>query len=208
RRRARPRAAILAAAAALAGVAVTVVGLAGGGSAGAPHDPAAAGGAPAESRRRPPADHAAAPPSSSVGTTLPTGQVWPPPPVDDDACPPVPAPVAADVDGDGCEEGVDVEGGVVRTAGSRWQVATGAEIVLVGDWDCDGSATPAVVRPGSGEVWRYPRWAGAGEDVAAVLGAVVPGAVSATTVERPPGAPAGACDRIEVVDAAGVPTVV
>lgn len=208
RARARPGGAALLAVGALVGVAVAVVGLAGGGSADPPVDHAAVAGTPAERPPGPSPSLAPASASASASTTLPTGQVWPPGAGDDDACPPVPAPVAVDVDGDGCEEAVEVAAGVVSTAGGRWQVGAATDVVVVGDWDCDGSATPAVVRPGTGEVWLFPRWAGPGEDVPAELAAVVPEAVSATTVERPPTAPATACDHIEVVDRAGTPTQV
>ena len=206
RARTRPGAAGLLAVGALVGVAVAVVSLAGGGSADPPVDHAAVAGTPAERPPGPSASPSVAPTSTS--TTLPTGQVWPPVAGEDDACPPVPAPVAVDVDGDGCEEAVEVAAGLVSTAGARWQVGAATDVVVVGDWDCDGSATPAVVRPGTGVVWLFPRWAGPGEDVPAELAAVVPEAVSATTVERPPTAPATTCARIEVVDQAGNPTMV
>lgn len=207
RARRRPPAPILVAAAALASVAVAGVALSGGGGAEQPERPGALAGATAEEPPEAPG-HAAAPTPSTVATTVAAGRVWPPPPPGTPPCPPVAAPVAADVDGDGCDEGVEVAAGVVRAAGAQWQVATATDVVLVGDWDCDGVATAAVVRPGSGQVWLFAHWAGTGEDVAAVLAKVVPGAVSATVVERPPGAPATACDRIEVLDHSGAATVV
>jgi hypothetical protein len=74
----------------------------------------------------------------------------------------------------------------------------------VGDWDCDAVATPAVLRPGTGELWRYPRWAGPDEEVTAILTTTVPGAVAAT-VEPAPASTAG-CDAITVLDAAGALT--
>ena len=128
-------------------------------------------------------------------------------------CPMVSAPLAADVDGDDCEEPLEIEGGVVRAQGRRWQVATAGDVVLVGDWDCDGTATPAVVRPGSGQVWTFPRWAGsgeAGEEVVAELAGAVPGAVDAVAVEVPSAGAAGGrrCDGVEVLGTEGTPTLV
>ena len=58
----------------------------------------------------------------------------------------------------------------VRTAAPRRErgarrpvaVATGSgqagDEVLIDDWDCDGDATPALLRPGTGEVFVFPRW--------------------------------------------------
>ncbi len=132
-------------------------------------------------------------------------RVWPPPVCDAPA-----APVVADVDGDGCAEDVHLDDGVVRAGDRRWQVAEPGDVVVVGDWDCDDIATPAVLRPGSGQVWRYPRWAQEDEEVVAALVTTVPGAVDAT-VERAgvEGAgelrPAG-CDHLAVLDADGVTT--
>lgn len=124
------------------------------------------------------------------------------------------APVDADVDGDGNSDAVDVAGGIVTAAGIRWQVAAPEEIVVVGDWDCDGRPTPAVVRPGSGQVWAYSRWADDGESVSAAPAGVVPGASTATTVHAGDDVVDGeavgeeGCDTIEVTDATGGSTVV
>lgn len=138
-------------------------------------------------------------------------RVWPPP-----ACEVAPrsppetgqptADFEADIDGDGCADEVHLDDGVLGSGGHRWEVARAGDVVVVGDWDCDEIATPMVLRPGSGEVWRYPRWAAEGEEVAAVLVTTVPGAVDATVEparERRPG-----CERLTVLDTTGTSTPV
>ncbi len=138
------------------------------------------------------------PPSPSTSAPVPTTstppsrRLWP-----RSTCPLVAAPTVADLDGDGCGEEVELSDGVVSSAGRRWQVAAPDDVVTLGDWDCDGTATPAVLRGGSGELWVYDRWAELGHDVGATLAGVVPTAVSARTVTTSPDATG--CDRIEVV---------
>lgn len=138
------------------------------------------------------------PPSPSTSAPVPTTstppsrRLWP-----RSTCPVVAAPTVADLDGDGCGEEVELSDGVVSSAGRRWQVAAPDDVVTIGDWDCDGTATPAVLRGGSGELWVYDRWAELGHDVDATLAGVVPAAVSVRTVTTSPDATG--CDRIEVV---------
>lgn len=78
------------------------------------------------------------------------------------ACPPA-SPPAADVDGDGCPERLRVDDRTVTAGGARWALGEPGDLVVVGDWDCDGGATAAVLRPGTGEVFVFPRWAPAGQ---------------------------------------------
>lgn len=93
---------------------------------------------------------------------------------------------------------VEVAGNVVERDGRRWSVGRPGDIVVVGDWDCDGVATIAVVRPGTGEVWAFTDWSPA---PARPL-ATVPRATSAEARSD------GRCDRLAVVDGAGQTTVV
>jgi tRNA A-37 threonylcarbamoyl transferase component Bud32 len=70
--------------------------------------------------------------------------------------------------------------------GRRYRVGQEGDALLVGDWDCDGEPTPAVLRPTTGEVFVFPRWVTDG--VLAVEPMVqVPGA-RALLSERPDGA--------------------
>lgn len=124
------------------------------------------------------------PPDIRPSTTEHLGaRVWPTVP------PPPPRP-----------EVVEVVDGVVSSSGRRWQVASPDDLVAVGDWDCDGIATPAVVRHGTGHVWTYASWAEGTEGVVADAAGEVPDATSATAVT------VGTCDHLEVTDTAGQTT--
>jgi hypothetical protein len=91
----------------------------------------------------------------------------------------------ADTDGDGCGNEVAVDGPLVTVDGVRFQMGTQGDVVVVGDWDCDGAATPALLRPSTGEVFRFSGWAGRGEALDAERAGVVPGARSLTTAVDP-----------------------
>jgi hypothetical protein len=119
----------------------------------------------------------------------------PPPATTGPACP----TTGPDLDGDGCVEPVQVRGVVVATDGRRWRVGEGGDLAAVADWDCDGRATAAVVRPATGEVWVYDGWAGAGRTVTARRpGPTAPGATEVRAVPGPSG-----CVRLEVTTAGG-----
>ncbi|HEV2766472.1 MAG TPA: protein kinase [Acidimicrobiales bacterium] len=150
-----------------------------------------------------PATTSTVPPLTTVPpppTTEAPVRVFPPP-----ECPPADPP-AADVDGDGCPDPVEVSDGVVAAAGARWQVGAPDDLVVIGDWDCDGLATAAVVRPSSGHVWTFPRWADDrdGEGVVAEPVGVVPAPVEMANVVHDAGSSgAGRCDGIEVIASGG-----
>ena len=99
-----------------------------------------------------------------------------------------------DVDGDGCGEPVTIDGPLVNVDGVTYRVGRDDDLVAVGDWDCDGTATPTVVRPSSGEVLRYSRWARGGETLHADPVAVIDGARNLTVA---PGTTTG-CDDLVV----------
>ncbi|HEX2575086.1 MAG TPA: hypothetical protein VHK88_01985 [Aquihabitans sp.] len=90
-------------------------------------------------------------------------------------CAPVAGP-SADVDGDGCAEAVEVDGTAVTAGGATFDVGRAGDRIAVGDWDCDGQATPGIVRPSTGEVFLFGGWAGDGRPVTVDPVAVVPGA--------------------------------
>jgi hypothetical protein len=56
-------------------------------------------------------------------------------------------------------------GVVLARADERYGVGERGDLVAVGDWDCDGSATPGVVRPGTGEIFLFDAWAEPGAPV-------------------------------------------
>ncbi len=60
--------------------------------------------------------------------------------------------------------------------------ASGDQLVL-GDWNGDGTRTPALYRPSTGEVWAFDRWADEGEGTGArVLGRYATGGVARVAV--------------------------
>src|SRR5205809_6902458 len=74
------------------------------------------------------------------------------------------------------------------------------DVVVTGRWTC-GAATPALLRPATGEVFRFDEWARPGHDVSAVAVATVPGASAVRARE----APAAGCDDLEVLRRDGPP---
>lgn len=58
-----------------------------------------------------------------------------------------------------CDEPVRVAGTTVVVGAHRFEVGQPGDLVVLGDWDCDGGATPAVLRPGTGEVFVFTEWA-------------------------------------------------
>jgi hypothetical protein len=53
---------------------------------------------------------------------------------------------------------VPVADAVLTAGGKRYRVGQEGDEVLVEDWDCDGEATPALLRPETGEVFVFTRW--------------------------------------------------
>ncbi len=74
------------------------------------------------------------------------------------ACPAPDSPVAADVDGDGCPNGVRIGRGWIEVDDERFRVGRAQDQLRVGDWDGDGVATVALLRPDADEVWIFPTW--------------------------------------------------
>jgi hypothetical protein len=71
------------------------------------------------------------------------------------------ADVEGDLDGDGCEEAVrwDAASAVAELpTGRRIQVGEAGDLLLLGDWDCDDTDTPALYRPSTGEVFEFATW--------------------------------------------------
>ncbi len=98
---------------------------------------------------RPSATAAAGPPP----TTAPTSTTAPP------SCPAVArGERQADTDGDGCPEVLRVGRGWVEVSGDRYRVGRPSDALTVGDWDCDGTATVALLQPDVGRVWTFPSW--------------------------------------------------
>jgi hypothetical protein len=91
----------------------------------------------------------------------------------------------------------------VSHRGARYRIGVPGDLVDVGDWDCDGSATPTVVRPADGSVWRFGTWARAGAPVVAEPAGAVPSPASAAVTTGPDG-----CDQLTVTTTDGRAVVV
>ena len=136
-------------------------------------EPAGRGGAPPRrdpgtiptgtAAAEPPSEPDPAPaslPAPPAGTSVEPPRVAPPPQ------PPQPGgaagcrPVAGgfrDVTGDGCAEQIDLTAGFVSVDGTRYPIGAAGDQVAVGDWDCDGVATVALVQSG-GQVYVFDSW--------------------------------------------------
>lgn len=80
-------------------------------------------------------------------------------------------PLVADIDGRGCVTPISWSSrqGVVTVEHHdgvrRYAVGEPGDVLLIGDWDGDGRASPAVYRPSDGQVHLFDGWAGDGEVV-------------------------------------------
>ena len=123
------------------------------------------------------------------------------------AAPPAPETAAAsgcraversrpDVDGDGCGDDVSIEHDVVVAGGHRYRVGRVGDLAAIGDWDCDGTSTIAVLRPEDGTVHVFDRWALDGRPAQAATWGRVDGAATIA-------APADGCGAPRVTTTAG-----
>ncbi|HEC09559.1 MAG TPA: hypothetical protein ENI86_08330 [Acidimicrobiales bacterium] len=113
-------------------------------------------------------------------------------------CPlPTRAMQRADIDGDGCPEGWYRTGAVLVADGVRYSIGDDDDLVTVGDWNCDGVATPALVTVPEGRVFLFPGWGGDSGSVTAVEIRSWPEPRSVAAVAGP------GCDTLAVVAASG-----
>ena len=82
--------------------------------------------------------------------------------------------------------------GRIEHAGRRYAVGEPGDVVLLGDWDCDGTSSPAVHRPATGQVWRFDAWP---ETATPLAPAVVSTGAADVAVRR-----SGECDQLVVVE--------
>ena len=106
------------------------------------------------------------------------------------ACPSVATP-SADVDGDGCEETVQWQDGVLQAGVTRFALGSPGDGWALGDWDCDGQATPALLHDGALTV--FDAWPGPGGELPGRPVAQSPGAQALSTVPGPDG-----CDQASI----------
>jgi tRNA A-37 threonylcarbamoyl transferase component Bud32 len=100
----------------------------------------------------------------------------------------VPQPTGPDVDGDGCPEPVELDGRTARVGTVTVELGQDGDVVALGDWDCTGTATPAVLRPSTGEVFVFPTWS-LTEPLEVDAISVVPGATGIVAGPEPCAAP-------------------
>ena len=115
------------------------------------------------SRTHPP--HTAAVPLTGVTTTSIR------PPDDPPRCP-----------GQDCPTDGEIVGNLIRRGDHWFEAGRSGDHVSLGDWDCDGVDTPAVVRPSTGEVFVFDHWATPRKPTTVAPVAVVPKAMSLETV--------------------------
>jgi hypothetical protein len=109
----------------------------------------------------------------------------------------------ADVDGDGCDEALAFADGVLTAGAVHLGVGVPGDVVAVGRWTC-GAATLALLRPATGEVFRFDGWAAPGHPVPAVTLGRVDGAVGLRVTTQPK----AACDELTVSRRTGPPVIV
>ncbi len=103
-----------------------------------------------------------------------------------------------DVDGDGCGDEVVIGPGTIRAAGVTYRLARPDDRVFVADWNCDGRATPALIRPATGDVFVFDAWPGDGPLTVARAARVR----GARRLEVDTSAPAGCTIRVQAPDGA------
>lgn len=112
--------------------------------------------------------------------------------------------VLADHDGDGCPSSIVLSPGTVAVDGVRFSVGGPADLLAIGDWNCDGRATVALVEHDSGRVYLFADWAGAGHDISVPPVTTVPRAVAVASHDLD----GDGCPSLVVTDAAGERTAV
>ena len=86
---------------------------------------------------------------------------------------------------------------VIEHGGRRYAIGATGDFVETGDWDCDGQATAAIVRPSTGGIVLFDAWPGPGETISLPV---------RWNVDSPTGADAvthGQCDLLRVYTTAG-----
>ncbi len=74
------------------------------------------------------------------------------------------------------DEGNRVEGRIVIADGHRYELGRDGDIPRLGDWNCDGDATVALLRPESGQVFAFDGWAEPNQPMQGELLDVIDGA--------------------------------
>ena len=65
---------------------------------------------------------------------------------------------APDLDGDGCSDSILIGDGTITAAGTTFDIGVPGDHIAVADWNCDGTATPGLTRPRTGDVFLFETW--------------------------------------------------
>lgn len=123
----------------------------------------------------------------------------PTPPTVPASCPAAAVP-GPDIDGDSCPEPVTLDDRIATVGSVQVELGQPGDLVTVADSDCDGVATPVVLRPDSGEVFVFPAWS-LDRPLEVVSSTVVAGADTIDTAS-------GSCPAVVVTGPGGVREVV
>ncbi len=97
--------------------------------------------------------------STQVAAAPPAPSTAEPPPV---VAEPTPCPrtftAGVDVDGDGCGDDAEVVGRLIRVGDIWYTAGRPGDVVALDHWGCAAIATPAILRPDTGEVFVFDRW--------------------------------------------------
>jgi hypothetical protein len=93
---------------------------------------------------------------------------------------------------DGCIP-ISVNGAVLAEPTGRYEVGRPGDVVVLGRWECQPTAFPALLRPGTGEVWTFRSWPAPDEPVVGHLVAHLPSAWSLRVLPGRSG-----CDQLEI----------
>lgn len=102
-----------------------------------------------------------------------------------------------DVGGDGCDDVVTIYGNVIQVNARWFRAGDPGDIVVVGDWVCDGRITPAVLRPATGAVFVFMWWSGPSGTLEAPAIVTHPGATGIEALGR------DGCDELVLVNSVG-----
>jgi len=81
--------------------------------------------------------------------------------------------------------------------GRRYGLGAPGDIVVIGDWDCDGIATPALLRLADRTVAVFDRWPEPEATLPASVASIAPGAIGLETVDNE------GCHRLRVLETDG-----
>jgi hypothetical protein len=108
----------------------------------------------------------------------------------------------ADVDADGCDDEVSFVDGVLTAGSTRMRVGAAGDQVALGRWTC-GQTAVALLRPSTGEVFRFDGWATPTKSVPAVALGRIEGAVGLRAEPKD----GGRCDDLAITRASGPPVL-